>query len=303
MNKKLNVILLKASDVQNKFDSDVKDRYIEYLSSTTDVVINKIAQINLLSFKFINIDELKSKLKVLFYLNASIYGSLILTSKQTVEAIDNALSQLALNTDFRQFSNNNQNLNKLTVYCVGNATESRFNKLISNELYNLNSNQFEVKLNNKTTNEHTQNARYLSQLIIQDANKLKIFYPCSSIRKSDLTDELNKFNLDLDELKVYETTDSEYGRNQFINLINTYQSDNCDDCITCLVFFSPSGVDSLFNDNLCLVQNVLSNPDLRIISIGPSTSKRLQQLLTNIFIHELKIPSPQSLLETLKSIY
>jgi uroporphyrinogen-III synthase len=303
MNKKLNVILLKASDVQNKFDSDVKDRYIEYLSSTADIVINKIAQINLLSFKFINIDELKSKLKVLFYLNASIYGSLILTSKQTVEAIDNALSQLTLNTDFRQLSNNNQNLNKLKVYCVGNATESRFNKLISNELYNLNSNQFEVKLNNKTTNEHTQNARYLSQLIIQDANKLKIFYPCSSIRKSDLTDELNKFNLDLDELKVYETTDSENGRNQFINLVNTYQSDNCDDCITCLVFFSPSGVDALFNDNLCLVQNVLSNPDLRIISIGPSTSKRLQQLLTNIFIHELKTPSPQSLLETLKSIY
>lgn len=277
---KLKVILFKTND-----KSAEKDRYVEFLRDETHL-IESVHQINLLHIELINVDELAAKLKLLFNTNA--YKILIVTSKQTVEAFENALKQVD--------SFNRQD--KLVVYCVGEATAAKFRQLIA-KFDKLSRVNIEIKQTKTSDDQHTQNARQLAKLIIDDYTKeadkheAYAFYPCSSIRKDDLIQELTHASISFDELNVYKTAHSEKGLSEFSNLIRTFSNEQ----IVCLVFFSPSGVESLFNN---YEKELLVTDNIKLISIGPSTTKSLNKL--NLKSYELSSPSPQSLLNILKSL-
>jgi uroporphyrinogen-III synthase len=152
-------------------------------------------------------------------------------------------------------------------------------------------------------------------------SKQLAFYPCSSIRKDDLSNELKKANIPFEELNVYKTTVADSNLGLLKNFIDEFlvtaksSCDNSKQRIICLVFFSPSGVEAVFknkeNDEIlskyadlpkCIYENISF---FRIFSIGPSTTQRLKQILNNtdIFVDELSEPSPQALLESLLKFY
>ncbi len=131
--KKLHPILLKTLTT-NLSDSTKIDRYIDYLTNQVEIDnLNGIDQVNLLLFDYINLESLSSKLWQLIF-DANVYKCLILTSKQTLEAIEICLKTLLDSkiTEITEAVTNNKfkNLTKLNVYCVGKATAERFNHLV-----------------------------------------------------------------------------------------------------------------------------------------------------------------------------
>ena len=302
MNKNLNVILLKTNDAHSADSTPATgtstgsaDRYVDYLKNEVNLSVKEIVQISLLSFVFTHETELIEKLKSIFYApheTTKPYSSLILTSKQTVEAIENALIKLSLTLDTVA-----KRESKLCVYCVGEATADKFRNLISQKRFEINPHLVEIKLTEKTS----QNAKHLAKLVIaeSDPEHSSVFYPCSSIRKDELSEELTKANIRFDELKVYETKPAVEKLNHVRTLIESYSQR---EQTTCLVFFSPSGVDTMFSVDKMLANFLLINKDVRFVSIGPSTSKRLREVTADVLrIYELSSPSPQSLAETLNN--
>lgn len=311
---KFDVFLLKTNDSLTSND----DRYANHLINIE--CVNKAENINLLSFENCNLDELRKKLWPIlvekdFNNNlAKSYRSLIITSRQTVEAIENAFKDLCTSEESTNVSDvleSNVELDadivqdKLIVYCVGLATATRFNKFISK----FSNNETLCKhILIRITNSDKQNAKELSRLIVSDYKRLKsnedlatyALYPCSSIRKDDLSVELNKENIKYDELFVYRTTHSKEGLSMLGQKLANSLSGKTH--LICLVFFSPSGCDALFNSDENLSKTIFDNlSSFRFISVGPSTSAKLKTLI-NEEIYQLEQPSPEALSKMLLSL-
>lgn len=177
----LHVVLLKTNDHQTLFDTKNKptDRYAEYLRSQNLAQISRIDKINLLCFEFINRQVLIGKMLKLY----SDYSSLILTSRQTVEAIEASLDAISGSKELIESINSevmSTNQNKIAVYCVGDATASRFKGLIAKKSSSIigqsffNTDRFVIKqpgLNKSSISEsddHKQNGRELARLLVED---------------------------------------------------------------------------------------------------------------------------------------
>jgi uroporphyrinogen-III synthase len=332
--KKINVILLKTSDQSAK---TVKDKYIEHLTnSDVSQKFKSVSQINLLQFEFCNLSAIHDNLadfllskndEIITKFLQTKYRSLILTSRQTVESIEAAFEReleqvkgsnnhTALLED-SLLQNLDLNESKLFVYCVGQATFSRFKEMLR-RFKSLNE-SVDKNVCIRSVSEGKQNALELSRLIIQDKNNLFskngsisddsslqfAFYPCSSIRKDDLSIELNKNGVSFEEVTAYKTLHSESGLKE---LHETLLSHLYDDTFNFLVFFSPSGCDAVFEESIepnklgDLVRKNLDN--VRLLSIGPSTSAKLKLYFPDSFgkfIFELDEPSPRALLDKLNS--
>lgn len=311
LKRELNVILLKSNDTTSPNIS--KDRYVEYLNEHLNKQLNyRVEQMNLLKFTFINQSELKRKL-----LGLSSYKCLILTSKQTIEAIENILKC----DEFKRFTSSAQ-INsqedstetgktlfqcKLIVYCVGEATSSRFKQLKQK------TNLFDDCLIRHCSSDK-QNAMELSKLIVADFQDKKTntdvtqfnkyaLYPCSSIRKDDLSIELTKYNVSFDELHVYDTVPCEQAVSNLKSLIT--ECFNTSSAIF-MVFFSPSVCQAVFDDlelnSKLLGDRESTSNSLIFLSIGPSTTSKLKTYIPSnqlSSIHQLSEPSPDALLKSL----
>lgn len=175
------VVLLKTNDHQPLADTNNKptDRYAEYLRSQNLTQISRIDKINLLCFEFINRQVLIGKILKLY----SDYSSLILTSRQTVEAIEASLDAISESKELMESINSDgmsTNQNKIAVYCVGDTTASRFRSLLAKKSSSLigrsffNNDRFVIRqpdLNKSTISEsddHKQNGRELARLLVED---------------------------------------------------------------------------------------------------------------------------------------
>ena len=338
-NKLLNIIVLKTNDQINKThdsllttnnekdNSFINDRYVEFLSKNfTKLQVESIEQINLLRFEFCNLQDLKDKLieSTCLIKNSIIdlhsnYKCIILTSRQTCEAIELSLADLIKDLDCNDIenindSNNNGLENKFIVYCVGQSTANRFKQIVC-KLRSLNSSIDSLisirSLDNlnSTNIEHKQNAKQLANLIIQDYQKFKnselkvnfnkyALYPCSSIRKDDISNELSKNHVHFDEIIAYRTVNCQIGieslHNSILKLTNKKTSN-----FICLIFFSPSACDAVMNSKLADLIRADMNK-FKLISIGPSTTSKLKSYFANDDIYQLDEPSPQSLFDKLK---
>lgn len=303
----MNVILLKSND------SSTSDRYVDFLNAQHSTLLTHVEQINILKFSHQNLDQLKSKLFT-FFLHTNYeqhltecYKCLIITSRQTVEAIQQSfeLEMDHLDSPPPIISTEMQNFqDKFIVYCVGEATANRFKKLVHSfkQINPSVDSRLIVRCASDTDKtEHQQNARQLFKLIQQDYELVKpnlkpttdkfkyALYPCSKIRKDDLSKSLIMNGLSFDEINVYDTMPSEFGIQKLIQSLHQLNGP------TVLVFFSPSGCDAVFN-NLDL--NSYINSKLNIfsfVSIGPTTSSKLKDYVQPGLIHELVEPSPQAL--------
>ena len=135
------------------------------------------------------------------------------------------------------------------------------------------------------------------------SNNKYALYPCSSIRKNDLTNELKKNSIPLDEIVAYETVKDDEAVMRLHSHLEKYSTPNYsndDTRVCCLVFFSPSGCDAVFSAKNAKRQVNLSS-HFRFISIGPSTSVKLKEFVTNV--DELREPSPEALVEKLKTLF
>lgn len=309
--KKMNVILLKSND------SSTSDRYVEFLISQQSNLLKHVEQINLLKFSYQNLDLLKSKLFTLLLENTNyadaFFKCLILTSRQTVESIQHALNvTVGDNLPSVNISTRLENSqDKFLVYCVGESTAGRFKKLVQSLKKNnpLLDERLVLRLvDDSTKTEHKQNARELFKLIKQDYELIKLslgptrenfkyaLYPCSKIRKDDLSKSLNENEISYEEIHAYDTVPSEIGIEKLRNCLQILAS------ISVLVFFSPSGCDALFNDkNLNKLINSKLNT-FKFVSIGPSTTQKLKIYVDQSLIYELTKPSPEALWDCILTI-
>ncbi len=124
-------------------------------------------------------------------------------------------------------------------------------------------------------------------------------YPCSSIRKEDLSRALANAEISFDELHVYKTGHSHAGLTQLKSLLSEELTSQ--QCLLCLVFFSPSCVEAVFSgcESKYFAEMIRANRErFRFVSIGPSTSCKLGEYADD----ELEEPSPQALEAALKRI-
>lgn len=209
----ISCIILKSRDSP---DSDsVKDRYVEYLEEQQNgkVSINKLVHINPIRFEHVNFEQVRAALGRFLlesdYLEMK-FKSLILTSRQTVECLEEALfegngasEELLLNetVDCELMKSLDDDCRgRMIVYCVGDATLERFVKLVKRiKRVNLNIGE---KLIVRVPSEK-QNAQCLARLIEKDYLWLSekpdfrvftrkyAFYPCSSIRRDEMARHLS----------------------------------------------------------------------------------------------------------------
>ena len=309
----LDLLLLKTTDRSGGSDeAPAKDRYVEFLEQQNSSFIDKITHLNLLEFQFVKEDQLRSKLIDILFNSQTKYKALILTSRQTVESFHNATFSKEAFDSFKAYQNCQARQNVTIVYCVGEQTAKAFNVYVD-KLREANlpvdHNSFLIKTTTTTSGQeetakrHKQNSSELAKLIIDDfkpSGESLIFYPCSSIRKDDLSNQLREHSIQFDELFVYDTGKSEKGVEQFKA---TLQANLKQDKSICLVFFSPSGVEIAFEAIQSLFDECLSTK-LSVISVGPSTSAKLKHYLNqlNLSLIEMAEPSPKALFDSLNLI-
>lgn len=323
----LNVLLLKSGDQppSNAEASKTSDRYVDFLRQQSDgqqLTLALIKQINLLEFKFCNLERLQLRLADIFF-NQFTQGrlackSVVITSKQTVEAFDSAMFQGAhLRPEFQSLltTGDHQNMEqqKLIVYCVGQATLDRFQTLLQRLVtsgHSLLSDRVVTKVTAAGSEaKHKQNSQELAKIILADFEaaaasmdiyELFAFYPCSAIRKDDLSEQFKKVQLKYEELFVYNTSPSASGVEELRQLVKEEQTDTAAAAATCLVFFSPSGVEAAFGE---IGQAALNSGRLfHFISVGPSTTAKLKAFVQADRIREMSEPSPQALVQLLKTL-
>lgn len=103
--------------------------------------------------------------------------------------------------------------------------------------------------------------------IIKKHKNEKFLLPCSDIHKRNITDLLDKYNIKYTKAVFYRTVCSDLS-----DLANV----NYD----MLVFFSPSGIESLFKNFPDFKQN-----KTRIAAFGPTTAKAVEEAGLNLDVH------------------
>lgn len=218
--------------------------------------------INCLSFQFKNISELIEKLKI-----SEKYEGIILTSPRAVKAIEQVVKSDPEVLDSWKLKSN---------FSVGEATSSLAENL----------------LGMPTKGQESGNAQKLSEIMIEefkDKSSKKFLCPSGNLRLGILERNLNEKSMFIDYVEVYETISHPSLKSSIEKLKNEKQD--------YFVFFSPSGVDfslQFFN------QHAIDLDPIKIIAIGPSTSKSLKENGLICFA-ECSKPTPESLLETLNN--
>ena len=181
--QKFHVVLLKTNDHHSNSDNPNghSDRYVEYLRAQSLPQLARIDKINLLCFDFINKQVLINKILHLY----SDYASLILTSRQTVEAIEASLDAISKSKELMEsIHGDSYKQKKITVYCVGEATATRFKSFLAKVENTVigkcffNAERFIIKqsgLKKSDSNgvdDHKQNSRELARLFVEDIKGL-----------------------------------------------------------------------------------------------------------------------------------
>lgn len=212
-----------------------------------------------LDFSFKNLDVLRDRL-----LSPYKYSGLIFTSPRSITAVRDALGGQRLKDDWRTLEN----------YSVGETSHD----LISNHL----------QLNTK--GQQSGNASNLADFMKTDLyNKtitLPFLFPCGNLKQDVLQYKLSEYGYSLDSVEVYETVPH---KDLERNLVQLFRRDDGHDLPAFLLFFSPSGI------NYCSAifeRNKLDIGDCRIVAIGPSTKKAIENRGFTVYRTAEK-PSPE----------
>lgn len=233
------------------------------------------AQLSVLRFNFINLDELRSLL-----LTPNSHSGLILTSPRSAEAVGLAMENNKAEVE-PVFS---EIWSKLPTYCVGSATDR-----IARDYLNL----------GRCNGSETGSAKELAELVVNEAKSLAyiadgkpLLYPCSAIARDTLASTLESAGITLRKLCVYETLPSETLETDineiFVNSPPEY-----------LVFFSPSAVKHVTNAVKLNKQEKLLK-QMKIVAIGPVTQQALLDAGLEVYATS-KQPEPTALSNAIKN--
>lgn len=219
-----------------------------------------VRPVNCISFQFKNLDLLAEIIS-----SADDYEGIIFTSQRSVQAVHEAVTKKSSLVNWRSKNN----------YAVGESTNELAQKL----------------LNLETQGKETGNAEKLASLIIDNhaGNILKSFlFPSSNLKQGTLETALKENSIDVESVEVYDTVEHPNLEKSLEELKNMK--------VDFLVFFSPSGIKFSLPH---LKQHAIDLSSMKIIAIGPSTEKSLEDNNLECFRMCTK-PSPESLLEALK---
>lgn len=233
-----------------------------------------------IQFDFINIVELGELLT-----RSDQWSGIILTSKRCIDALIMSIKMIPDSVM--------NSLKKLTFFTVGTSTRSYLLE--------------KLQINSK--GYHTGNSEDLAQFIVEqyetfDKSK-SLLYPCSQIRTDPLMKTLSKHNISVREIHCYITMANQNLDNDFQNFktfISTTFTMMMDRILLPVVFFSPSGVDNLYD----YLQKYLHNDDdefskkihLRYIAFGRQTAQRIESKNLNVWF-TVSVPTAKSLAEDL----
>jgi uroporphyrinogen-III synthase len=110
--------------------------------------------------------------------------------------------------------------------------------------------------------------------IIRKHKEEKFIYPCTDVHKEDIPEILDKYKINYAKAVLYRTVCSDL-------------SDLADVYYDILVFFSPSGITSLFKNFPKFKQN-----KTRLAAFGPTTAKAMEEAGLRVDIHAPKPGTP-----------
>lgn len=215
----------------------MKDKIIRILSTRPldEALVNKAFERHIIidSISFILTEEItevsiSDKIKKL----ATKPITVVFTSVMGVEAVIKNLSKDNLKLPWK-------------IYCIGAATQS----LIRDYLTSANIGGI------------GKNAAELSKVIVNN-NEKEVFFFCGDQRRDELPQQLQKSNIEVEEIVVYKTNEIP------VKVDKEYNG---------ILFFSPSAVKSFFSVNSI-------NADTVLFSIGNTTGSEIRKNCTNKII-------------------
>lgn len=257
----------------------------EYTKAIEQTQIDNIKcfYISPVQFEFINSEMLSSCLSHL-----EEYSGIILTSIRCIDAMESVLKTLGDNEPILE------NMKKLKIFTVGQSTSKHLK-----ESFNLDSIGHQ-------SGSSTKLAQFILEDLVQlDVSNLKpLLYPCSSIRSDTLLETLQKSQVPIHEVPVYNTNPNEnihQNLNEFrLSMLQPSSSSNIE---LIVIFFSPSGVDAL---NRPLKQFQTDHPELvqrvktKFVAFGQLTSHRMIELGLQVWF-VASAPNAQALAFDLKT--
>ncbi|GFO50379.1 uroporphyrinogen-iii synthase [Plakobranchus ocellatus] len=219
------------------------------------------ASLPVLSFRFVNQEELKSSLNAIH-----LFSAIIFTSVRAVEAVAHILKEVNVGV---------KNWN-IQSFAVGQTTLEAARKF-----------------GFKPKGESSGNAQALGEFILEQVSSdddRPFLYPCSNLHQDKLKKVLNCNGKVLKEVIAYETCPNEQLKD---TLELAIQHQGTPDYV---VFFSPSSFQ--FAQNF-IYDSLIPLNKVKIVAIGPTTEKAICDQGYTIFATAEK-PDPQSLLKSLE---
>ncbi|KAK3799521.1 hypothetical protein RRG08_052706 [Elysia crispata] len=232
------------------------DKFAEALRHAGLTCVN----IPVLSFRFINQEDLKSNLSAIH-----LFSAIIFTSVRAVEAVKNIIQELDVHL----------NAYNLQSFAVGHTTVEAARKAGFNP-----------------QGEESGNSQALCDFIlhhVSSTDNRPFLYPCSNLHRDTLKEVLTTNGKDVKEIVAYETCPNDQMKEALEEAI---QKQGLPDYV---VFFSPSGFQYTVDG---IGGNIIHLDRVKIVAIGPTTEKAICDQGYTPFAKAEK-PDPQSLLQTL----
>ncbi|XP_044743336.1 uroporphyrinogen-III synthase-like, partial [Chrysoperla carnea] len=245
------ILILKSQD-----DSVENDNYVEYLTKNNLIV----KFLKVLVFVYKNLDILSEKLT-----KSDDYHGVIFTSPRAIFACHEAIQNESLMSKWKDKQN----------YVIGEKSQS-----LALNLLGLN-----------CSGQESGNAINLAKIIISDVSGTKqpFLFPCGNIKRDVLKTELQKEDIHLEEVTIYETIKNPDIETEFGKI-----TENFTRIPEVFVYFSPSGVQSTKN----IIERLGIQHSLKFIAIGPTTAEEITKIGWELSGFAEK-PTPESLLKTI----
>lgn len=241
----------------------------EYHKALKNLGVGEVDRIPVLSFEWKNLKLLKCQL-----LEDATFSGIILTSPRAVEACQKSIEN---EDEWKKFK---KVWGEKNVFCVGPKTANE----ASNRL------GLEASLDPKLIGDGHKLGAHIVSFFSDKNGRVKLLLPCSAIAKMYSKDHLEEAGFEVVINFVYDTIPCPNAAEKLRKGIANSTAPNI-----CLVIFSPSNLDSVLPE----LKRLMTERDLKIIAIGPTTRKAIEDLEIPVWL-TCPSPTPDGLSQALR---